>query len=61
MLIVTRSLQQSVIVGEFDNLDLPVNVTVLGLRGTKVRLGFEVLSGDSKSPSGQWESDSSSI
>ena len=51
MLIVSRSLDQSVIVGEFDGLELMLKVTVLGVRGKKVRLGFEVLSGDLSAPS----------
>lgn len=50
MLIVSRSLDQSVIVGEFDGLELMLKVTVLGVRGKKVRLGFEVLSGDLSRP-----------
>ena len=50
MLIVSRSLDQSVIVGEFDGLELTLKVTVLGVRGKKVRLGFEVLSGDLSRP-----------
>ncbi len=54
MLIVTRSQQQSVIVGEFDGLELMLKVTVLGVQGTKVRLGFEVMS-DDPGPSESWE------
>ena len=50
MLIVSRSLDQSVIVGEFDGLELTLKVTVLGVRGKKVRLGFEVLSGELSRP-----------
>ena len=50
MLIVSRSLDQSVIVGEFDGLELTLKVTVLKVRGKKVRLGFEVLSGDQSRP-----------
>ena len=50
MLIVSRSLDQSVIVGEFDGLELMLKVTVLGVRGKKVRLGFEVLSDDLSRP-----------
>ncbi len=50
MLIVSRSLDQSVIVGELDGLELMLKVTVLGVRGKKVRLGFEVLSGDLSRP-----------
>lgn len=50
MLIVSRNLDQSVIVGEFDGLELMLKVTVLGVRGKKVRLGFEVLSGDLSRP-----------
>ena len=55
MLIVTRSLQQSVLVGEFDGLELMLKVTVLGIDGKKVRLGFEVLPEDPGSPSEAWE------
>jgi hypothetical protein len=50
MLVVSRNLDQSVIVGEFDGLELTLKVTVLGVRGKKVRLGFEVLSGDLSQP-----------
>jgi hypothetical protein len=55
MLIVTRSLQQSVIVGEFDGFELMLKVTVLGVSGKKVRLGFEVVTDDPDRPLKAWE------
>jgi hypothetical protein len=43
MFIVTRNLRQSVIVGEFDSSEQMLKVTVLGVSGTQVQLGFEVV------------------
>ena len=51
MLIVSSHLHQSVILGELDGLKALLKVTVLGVRGTKVRLGFEVVPADPARPS----------
>jgi hypothetical protein len=51
MFIVTRNLRQSVIVGEFDSSQQMLKVTVVGVSGTKVQLGFEVvMDGPDKPP-----------
>jgi carbon storage regulator len=42
MLIVTRKNQESVVVGGSDRFERMLKVTVLEIRGGKVRLGFEV-------------------
>ena len=41
MLVLTRKLQESVVVGESDDIERLLKVTVLQVRGGKVRLGFE--------------------
>ena len=45
MLVLSRKSQQSVVVGGCDGLDPVVKVTVLEIRGGRVRLGFEVDAG----------------
>ena len=42
MLILTRRNGESVVVGEDDGVQRQLKVTVLDIRGRKVRLGFEV-------------------
>ena len=42
MLILTRRNGESVVVGEDDGVQRRLKVTVLDIRGRKVRLGFEV-------------------
>lgn len=55
MLIVTRSAEQAVVVGEFDGFERVLKVTVLAVRGGKVRLGFELLGDETVSDSDAWE------
>ena len=55
MLIVTRQSSQSVVVGTFDGFERVLKVTVLDVRGSKVRLAFEILSDDSLSNAEVWE------
>jgi carbon storage regulator len=52
MLVLTRKLKQSVAVGIENGIDSPVKVTVLGISGGSVRLGFEV---DATIPIHRWE------
>lgn len=52
MLVLTRKLKQSVAVGGANGVDSPVKVTVLGISGGNVRLGFEV---DASVPVHRWE------
>ncbi len=42
MLVLSRKDQESVVIGGTDGFHRLMKVTVLGIRGTKVRLGFEV-------------------
>ncbi len=42
MLILTRKAQQSVIVGGSADFERVLKVTVIGISGSRVRLGFEV-------------------
>lgn len=42
MLVLTRKIQESVIVGDDDGPNRVMKVTVLAIRGNRVRLGFEV-------------------
>jgi carbon storage regulator len=42
MLVLSRKKQESVVVGGADGLHRLLKVTVLGIRGTHVKLGFEV-------------------
>ena len=42
MLVLSRKNQESVVVGGADGSDRLLKVTVLDIRGTNVRLGFEV-------------------
>ena len=51
MLVVSSSLDQSVMLEKLDGLEAILKVTVLGVRGTKVRLGFEVVSLEPARPS----------
>ncbi len=46
MLIVSRKTEESVVVGDFDGFEQVLKVTVLDVRGQKVRLGFEVVTDD---------------
>lgn len=50
MLIVSSNLNQSVILEKLDGFEARLKVTVLGVRGTKVRLGFEVVLRDPDRP-----------
>lgn len=52
MLVLTRKIQESVIVGEDDSPHRVLKVTVLAIRGDRVKLGFEV---DSNVPIRRWE------
>jgi carbon storage regulator len=42
MLVLSRKNQESVVVGGADGFHRLLKVTVLGIRGTNVKLGFEV-------------------
>jgi carbon storage regulator len=42
MLVLSRKSQESVVIGEADGLHRIMKVTVLGIQGRNVRLGFEV-------------------
>ena len=42
MLVLSRKSRESVVIGASDGLHRLMKVTVLDIRGTKVRLGFEV-------------------
>ena len=42
MLVLSRKNSESVVIGGSDGIHSLMKVTVLGIRGTKVRLGFEV-------------------
>ena len=42
MLVSTRKLQESVVVGGADHFQRMLKVTVLAIRGEKVKLGFDV-------------------
>lgn len=61
MLIVSRSTQQSVIVGEFDGFERDLKVTVLEIGRGTVRLGFEVVSDEPISPSKTRKEDVASV
>ena len=55
MLIVSRGVQQEVIICGFDGCELELKITVLEIRGGKVRLGFETLSDNPASGPEVWE------
>jgi carbon storage regulator len=42
MLVLSRKSRESVVIGGTDGVQCLCNVTVLGIRGLKVKLGFEV-------------------
>ena len=42
MLVLSRKSQESVVIGGADSLQRQMKVTVLGIQGRNVRLGFEV-------------------
>ncbi len=42
MLVLSRNSQESVVFGNDDGLHRPLKVTVLEIRGDRVKLGFEV-------------------
>ena len=42
MLVLSRKNQESVVIGESDGFHRLLKVTVLGIQGTNVKLGFEV-------------------
>jgi hypothetical protein len=50
MLVVSSGLDQSVMLEKLDGFEARLKVTVLGVRGTKVRLGFEVVPMDPARP-----------
>jgi carbon storage regulator len=52
MLVLTRKSHEAVVVGDRHHLDQLLKVTVLGVKGDKVRLGFEV---DKNVPINRWE------
>jgi carbon storage regulator CsrA len=52
MLVLSRKMQESVVVGGCDGFERLLKVTVLEIEGGKVRLGFEV---DKDVPVHRWE------
>jgi carbon storage regulator len=52
MLVLSRKIQESVVVGGSDGFEHVLKVTVLEISGGKVRLGFEV---DKEVPVHRWE------
>jgi len=55
MLVLSRKSQQSVVVGQSDGFPHVLRVTVLDIRGTNVKLGFEVDAGIPVHRSEVWE------
>ena len=55
MLVLSRKAQESVVVGGDDGLHRLLKVTVLGIQGTNVKLGFEVDSSVPVHRSEVWE------
>ena len=55
MLVLTRKCRESVVTGGTESVEPVLKVTVLDIRGTKVRLGFEVDRGVSVHRSEVWE------
>lgn len=45
MLVLTRKIQESVVIGGCDGSERTLKVTVLDIRGWKVKLGFEAAAG----------------
>jgi carbon storage regulator CsrA len=52
MLVLTRGIQEAVVVGANNGFESLLTVTVLEIRGGKVKLGFEA---DSSVPIHRWE------
>jgi carbon storage regulator CsrA len=52
MLVLSRKIQEAVVVGGCDGFERMLKVTVLEIEGGKVRLGFEV---DKDGPVHRWE------
>lgn len=52
MLVLTRKIEESVVVGGCDGFERTLKVTVLDIRGGKVKLGFEAAAGV---PVHRWE------
>ncbi len=52
MLVLTRKMQESVVVGDANGIDEMVKVTVLSIIGGRVRLGFDVAG---NAPVHRWE------
>ena len=52
MLVLTRKYQESVVVGRVDEVAPLLKITVLEIKGGKVRLGFEA---DGELPVHRWE------
>lgn len=55
MLVVSRKIQESIVVGEFDGCDSVLKVTVIAVHEGKVKLGFEVVSDLPATPLQQWK------
>ena len=55
MLVLSRKNRESVVIGGDDGLHRLLKVTVLGIRGTNVKLGFEVDAGVPVHRSEVWE------
>jgi carbon storage regulator len=55
MLVLSRKSQESVVVGGINAFDHKLTVTVLGIRGSKVQLGFDVPSDVSVHRREVWE------
>jgi len=52
MLVLSRKSRESVVVGGSDGFHRLLKITVLGIKGTNVKLGFEV---DAEVPVHRWE------
>lgn len=52
MLVLSRKSQEAVVVGGADGFEHVLKITVLDIRGGKVRLGFEI---DTSVPVHRWE------
>ncbi len=54
MLIVSRKIQESIVVGKSDGFDSAFKVTVQGVNDGKVKLSFEVMSAVPATPIEEW-------
>ena len=52
MLVLSRKNQESVVIGSPDSVECLIKITVIGISGARVKLGFEV---DKEVPVHRWE------